>query len=173
MRMIKMRIKRTNENGATHYTYPPQYVAEKINSGFGPIYEGGECASDSWARNADDEYILIGVADADADGFLQADGHKDASGFVYEAKEVTKEKSIEDCDKWIKVTEKINDQNKVTSILVKVARGEVLTQADKDALEPTKKDVPGIVNTDSMRELLDKNTITPGINAIKATSEII
>ena len=166
-----MRIKRTNENGATHYTYPPQYIAEKINSGFGPIYEGGECASDSWERNADDEYILIGVADTDADQFLKADGYTDGSGFVYEAKEVTKEKAIEDCDKWVKVREKMNDQTKVISILAKIAREETLTQVDKDALNPTVKNVSGIVNTESLRELLDKNTINPGEKAIKATSE--
>ena len=75
---VRIRILRylSKKEGATHYDYPtPHYDAGKV--AFGPIYEGGlkeVVESDILPRNANDEFILIGVADADASEFLKADG---------------------------------------------------------------------------------------------------
>lgn len=171
MRLIKVKVKREKIlGGGTHYVYPPQWNAERLNSGFGPLYESGEKYNDVVSRGDDHEYVLIGVQDADADSFLQADGYKDGSGFSFEAKEITKAKAIEDCDSWIVPREKMTDQSKVLSILARVARGEELTQAEKDSIDPSKPEV-GITMTKNLTQMLDELTINPSETATRATTE--
>ena len=77
MKLIKLKIYRTKKEGATHYEQPPNYKAESVK--FGPVYEGGlteVVQSDVLPRNADDEFILIGVADADFSQFMRDDGYE-------------------------------------------------------------------------------------------------
>lgn len=169
MKLIKVKIKRERiQGGGTHYVYPPQWNAEKLNSGF-LLYESGELYNDVVDRGDNDEYVLIGVKDEDANGFLQIDGHE-KDEFIFEAKEITKAKAIEDCDNWIVPRERMTDQAKVLSILAKVARGEELTQEEKDAIDPSKPNI-GISMTENLTQMLDKLTINPSENAIKATTE--
>jgi len=158
MKLIKMRINRTRQAGATHYEYPtPHYDPYKVK--YGPIYEGGlkeVVESDVLSRNADDEFIIVGVADGDAAQFLVADGYV-RNGFTYTAEEIDRAKTLEHGNKWTgPQTEKITDQDKVLKILVKVAKKEVLTKEDEDAIDPDNKDVSGIVKTKSFEEGLDE-----------------
>lgn len=156
MKLLKMKINRRAVDGATRYTYPtPYYDAKKVK--FGPIYEGSCCAADAQAREADDEFILLGVDDEDAPGFLQANGYK-KDGFTYEVTEVDKTTALASCDKWVEQSEKITDQSKVLSVLAKVAREESLTQEEKDSIDPAKPDL-GISKTKSLTDMLDENEI--------------
>ena len=81
MKLLKIRIRRSNEAGCTHYEYPSFYDATKVV--FGPVYESGvdETAKEAQDRDADDEFIIIGVKDEDVVQFLQSNnetkfGHK-------------------------------------------------------------------------------------------------
>jgi len=155
MKLIKMKINRVGKDGATHYTYPPQYDPQKVR--FGPIYEGGlydVVYSDILPRNADDEFILIGVDDADFVEFMKANGHVQ-NGFTFAAEEVNRTKSLEMGNKWTKRVEKIVDEAKVIMILAKVARKETLTQEEKNAIDPESIE-SGINKSASFQESLDK-----------------
>ena len=157
MKLIKLKIKRDQTSEKTSYTYPtPYYDARKVK--YGPIYEGGlneVVESDIKPRGNKDEFIIIGVADVDFDGFMQADGYE-RSGFTYSAIEVDKIKTVEKGNKWTgPQIEKITDQAAVTKILVKVAKKEKLTVEDEkviDSNDPT----PGIVKSKSFEEDLDE-----------------
>jgi len=157
MKLIKLKIKRTQTSGKTSYEYPtPYYVATKVK--YGPIYEGGLneiVESDIKPRGNKDEYILIGVADEDFDSFMQADGYE-KNGFIFEAKEIDKVKTLEHGNKWTgPQTEKITDQAAVMKILVKIAKKEKLTVDENKAIDPDDP-TPGIVKTKSFEEGLDE-----------------
>lgn len=152
MKTLKMRIKREAQDGRTHYEYPvPYYDAHKVV--FGPIYEGSidTYAAEAQGRNAKDEFIIVGVADADAPQFLDANGKDDGTGFIWSCVEVNDAEAEADGGKWMPQGEKIVDQNKVMSILAKIGRGEELTKQEKDALDPD-KDEPGINKTKSFKD---------------------
>lgn len=156
MKLLKMRICRTNKDGATHYDYPtPYYKAELVR--FGPIYEGGlkeVVESDVLPRNAGDEFILVGVDNIDVSEFLKAEGFvKD--GFTYGVVEVDRTESLSLGNKWTKQVEKILDQNKVLAICAKVAIGGNITKKEKDALDPDNSEI-GINKTAPFEESLDK-----------------
>jgi len=142
MILLKMRIKRSSTGGSTHYDYPvPFYDAYKVI--FGPYYESGleEVAKEVRDRADDDEFIIIGVDEDDAPNFLKANGHKDGEGFEFSCVELSQAEMEELGSKWTKQQEKITDNEKVTRILAKSARGVALTQEEKDALDPEKSEV--------------------------------
>ena len=156
MKLLKMRIRRNKKEGRTHYDYPtPYYDAMKVI--FGPIYEGGLneiVQSDIVPRNANDEFILIGINNNDFNEFMKADGFE-KDGFKYEVKEVNRIKTLKMGNKWTKQVEKITDQNKVLGVLAKVARKEKLTEEEENAIDPEKEEV-GINKTASFEKSLDK-----------------
>lgn len=156
MKLIKMRIRRDNTGGNTHYEYPvPYYDAYKIV--FGPIYESGlsENCPDILTRDEDDEFIVIGVKDEDLTQFLGCNNVVDAgSGHVWTAVELTPAEAIVLGNIWTKQIEKITDQDVVTKILAKIGRSEELTQQEKDALNPDNAE-PGINKTKSFEEDLN------------------
>jgi len=157
-----MTINRTKGiNGGTHYEYPtPHYDAYKVV--FGPVYEGGmeKGAKIARSRKSDDEFIVVGVKDVDATQFLLADGYV-RDGVTYAAVEIDQTEAEDFGEEYTEVSEKVNDQIAVNTILAKIGKGEELTQNDKDALNPNKTEVPGIVNSkafvDSLQEALDNN----------------
>lgn len=154
MRLLKMRIRRTKAGGATRYTYPtPYYDAFKVV--FGPVYEGGieESAQGARDRGLDDEYIILGVEDGNAAQFLESNGKKHESGFVWACEEITCDEMEALGGQWIKQADKITDQEKVIAILAKVARKEVLAVEDERALDPTDPTL-GINRTKSFAEIL-------------------
>lgn len=132
-----MKIKRTEENGTTHYDYPSSYKAELVK--FGPIYESAlpENLASVNSRGNKDEFILFGVEDKDAQAFLSSQGVSEKD-FCFEAQEITEETARQLGNSWTRQTEKITDEQKVIQILAKVARNEELSQTEKDALDPTK-----------------------------------
>jgi hypothetical protein len=153
MKLLKMRIRRTNEEGHTHYEYPQSYDAHKV--AFGPIYESGlpEIAKEAQDRDADDEFIIIGVKEADLAQFLKSNTEV-KSGHTFTTVELTKEEAVALGGRWTKQTEKMDDKI-ILPIVAKVARGEKLSQKEKDALDPNHKE-PGITKTKSFAEDLDE-----------------
>jgi len=160
MKLIKMKVNRTaNPQGGTHYEYPtPHYDAYKV--AFGPIYEGGlpEGADIARGRDADDEFIVVGVKDVDAAQFLKAEGYvKD--GVTYGASLISRPEAEALGLAWTKQTDKVTDQTRVNELLVKVGKGEELTQDEKDALNPEKSEVLGMGKSKSFKASLDESFV--------------
>lgn len=131
-KIVKIKVKREVEGGTTHYVYPPEYDAKKIQV---LCYESVGDVDTVVARDSIDsknsyEYLIGVVSDKD---FVQFSKSKDVEEVDYATACVHGRK-------WRPQVEKILDNNKVLSILSKAARGEVLTQADKDVLDPNKPD---------------------------------
>jgi hypothetical protein len=147
MKIIKMKIQRLDIGGGTRYVYPkPYYEPKKVI--FGPVYEAG-----AKERGMNYEYIIFGVRDADVSGFLAANSQV-SGGFTFEVQEIDRNTAIADADPWAPQTERIIDQTKILAICAKAVRGEVLTQQEKDALDPNKTEI-GINKTPSFTERLD------------------
>jgi hypothetical protein len=161
MVLLKMRIRRTGGNGCTHYDYPKQYDAHKIV--FGPIYESGleEVAQKVRDRNAGDEFIIIGIDEADKSQFMQSNLTPDADGFIHTCVELTEEETAAIGGTWTKQQEKITDRDKVLRITAKSARGEALTEEEKNALDPDHAE-SGIVKTKhfsvELREVIEAHS---------------
>lgn len=148
MRLLKIKIGRERVNNATKYTYPqPHY--DMLSIIFGPIYEGGrtENCPEIWARatkDKGDEFILVGVTD----NLQLVEALKNPN-----IKEALRTDFIIEGHKWMGQEEKITDQRKVTLILAKIGRGEVLTITDKNALDPNHPEI-GINKTKTFEERL-------------------
>lgn len=147
MRLIKMKIARNYTLERTRYSYPKEYDAFKVK--YGPFYETG-----AKERGQDYQYILFGVADTDAPAFLKAHGVVQGN-FTFEAVEQTRDQALALGNAWTEQTEQITDQAKVLSITAKAARGKVLTQAERDALDPDNP-APGVNKTAPFSVGLDK-----------------
>ena len=145
-----MRIQRLAENGGTSYKYPPQYDATKVK--FGPIYESGLSAKEMEVRerDEDDEFILLGVDDADFAGFMGANG-VEQNGHTFTCEEQTKVQAVALGSTWTAVVEKVTNQNAVNLVLAKIGRGETLTDADRAVLNPDDS-TPGINKTKTFEE---------------------
>lgn len=157
MKLLKMKIKRTDIDGGTHYDYPtPYYDANKVI--FGPIYEGGieDNLETIKNRKSNDEFIIIGVEDSNMNNFLSANGYKDNSGFEFSCVEITQTVAEQDGIRWTRQIEKITDMNRVVTILAKIGRGETLTQKEKDALNPDNSEI-GINKTKSFAQHLQES----------------
>lgn len=154
MKFLRMRIRRQDLEGRTHYTYPSCYEANKII--IGPIYEGGLEWQEKKIRDRkkEDEYILVGIDDSNLSQFLKAQKLLE-DNFYYGVEEVDLNDAKTIGDNWTEQTEKITDEKKVLMICAKAIRGEALSQAEKDAIDP-EKDTPGIIRTKKFSEILDE-----------------
>ena len=124
---LMIRAKRSKiSGGGTHYEYPPEYDSQKIQV---LCYESvGENDKVTLRdKGTKPHEFLIGVvSDEDAPGFLKSP----------DINVIGQASAIEKGRRWRPQVEKILDQNKVLMVLAKVARGEVLTKGDKDAINP-------------------------------------
>lgn len=150
MRLLKIKVKRVRESGATHYTYPqPHY--DMLNIVFGPIYEGGmdKNLPSIWARasqDSGDEYIIVGVKNINVEKALIND----------DIQEITKQECLDYGSLWTGGSVPvITNMDKVVQILAKVARNESLTIEEKNSIDP-KSSEPGINNTPTFEEDLNK-----------------
>ena len=141
MKILKVKIKREQTGGGTHYVYPSEYDAEKITV---LRYESTEKEADVIARGNTDEYLIGCVSDVDASQFL-------ASGDIVE---LTKIDAIILGDTWVTKMETITNRDRVIQVLAKYTRGEKLTQQDKDILDPNHSET-GIGKTRSFTEMLN------------------
>ena len=147
-KLLKVKIKRSQENGKTSYTYPKEFEATKFQV---LVYETqleGKL-SHVVGRGNKDEYVLGFVDEQFVSDFLKNPDIKiidrsEARNFLAE----DYEKSIE----------KVNDQNKVLTILAKSVRGESLSSLELAALDPNNPE-KGIIRTKTFKEVLDENDI--------------
>jgi len=141
-KILKVKIKREPIlGGGTHYVYPPEYNAKKIQV---LCYESmGE--EDKVKARGDYEYCIGVVKDEDAPAFLKSN----------DIVEINETKAKIDGKKWRPQTERIIDEKEVLRICAKAVSGESLTQKEKDALNPDKAEI-GVNKSKSFSDLLDE-----------------
>lgn len=144
-KILKVKIKRDQDSFSTRYTYPVSYNPQKIQV---LAYETQISDKEAGvkARGNKDEYMLGFVDEADVPSFL-------VSPDIVEVNRAEAETFLgADLDKTIL---KIIDSNSVIAVLSKHARGEALSQEDKDVIDPKK---PGakIMESRSFRKVLDE-----------------
>lgn len=125
MKILKVKARREQTSRGTHYTYPPEYDARKIQV---LCYESSlpENYDKVVVRGNKDEFLIGVVDDVDASVFLTSP----------DIKEITKTEAMSLGEQWTKQAQKVTDEKKVLLIVAKAARGEQLTQEDKKALDP-------------------------------------
>ncbi len=144
-KILKVKIKRTVGGGKTHYDYPPEYDVSKISV---LRYESQDPdgMSDVKGRGDKDEYCIGVVNEADVPAFL----------ISKDIEEITSDVAKALGPKWYTQVDKISDPNKILAIVAKQARGEVLTQEEKDALDPDNPE-SGINKTPTWDEIIDES----------------
>jgi hypothetical protein len=146
MILFKIKIKRERQGTSTHYEYPASYDASKVV--FGPVYE-----PNVRGQGRPDQLCLVGVREQDAAAF--GTGHGQTHGdHVFEVTEVSYDEALGFGNAWIKVYDRVVDQNKVTMILAKQARGVTLSAEELSALDPASSET-GINRSKSFKEMLD------------------
>ena len=146
--ILLVKAKRSrNSGGGTHYTYPPEYDAQKIQV---LCYESsGENSIVSARDNSAQPYeFLIGVvSDEDSIQFLKS----------HDIREIHQVEANEKGRRWRPQVERVIDQGKVMMILAKHARGEELTQEELDVIDPEKSNL-GINKSQLFDDLLLEHT---------------
>lgn len=154
--------------GHPHYVYPPQWDAQKLNRGFGPIYESGietEAEKSRQRRFSENsqgigyEEVLIGVQDEDASGFLAANGtsvNVDGVAVPIVAEVIDRNAAVREFKvRFGEPIEKITDRKVVDAITIKRAKGETLTPEEEKAIDPNDP-TPGINRTKTFEESIDE-----------------
>lgn len=139
-KILKIKVGTTTENGLTHYIYPKEYNAEKID------ITAYKFASNTTTQGSSDEYCIGVVADSAATEFLKS---KDIT-------EITKAAALNDGRTWRPQYERISDEKKVISICKKILNGETLSVAEKDAID-VEKSTAGITKTAKYDTILDRS----------------
>jgi len=142
-KILKVKIKRDQTPAGTHYTYPLEYDAKKIQV---LCYESTGELEVVQNRGNKNEYCIGVVKDEHASQFLKS---KDII-------EITQKNANVLGRKWRPQREKIIDQEKVMMILAKIGQGKGLTQIEKDALNPDKAEA-GINKSVLFDDLLNEH----------------
>lgn len=125
MKVLKVHIQRDRNEARTHYTYPPEYDAQKIQvlayesslqKNFLKVVERGDI----------DEYLIGVVKDEDAPKFLKSS----------HIEEIDTDTTLELGEDWTETVERITDPIKVMTALKKMKAGESLTPEEDDAINP-------------------------------------
>lgn len=143
-KILKVKIKRDQTPERTHYTYPPEYDARKIQV---MVYESilPENLQIVKDRGNKDEYLLGVVKDEDAAQFLAS---KDIAEINYNI-------ALNQGNQWTKQVLKMTDPEKIALICQKVANDEALTTEEKNALDSDNPE-PGVMKSKSFQEALDE-----------------
>lgn len=144
MKILKVKIIRTQGGGKTSYTYPPEYDSKKFTV---IIYETQITGKMDKvvSRGNDHEFVIGVVQDADAPAFL-------ANSDIVELTRAEAETFIDvDIDK---AESSVIDVNKVVTITAKAVSGKTLTKKEKDAIDPTSSEI-GINQGRTLRKALD------------------
>ena len=146
MKLLKVKIKRTQANGATHYEYPPEYNPKKFQVLCYETQLTGKY-DEVVGRGNTDEYVIGMVADGEETVFLY-------SPDIVEIKK-------NECDAFLgvdldKKVQKITDQDAVIKVLAKSAKKEELTPEDFKVLDP-KDQTAGITESKSYNDVLKEN----------------
>jgi len=151
-KILKIKIKRTQTAGGTHYDYPPEYDSQKIQV---LTYETSNPDNIQAVvdRGNKDEYLIGIVKDADAPQFL-------ASADV---EEIDYNTALNLGNRWTKRVLKITDLEGVARICQKIADkanvnkkvSAVLIAGELDVLDADNPE-PGIMKSKSFQERLDR-----------------
>ena len=147
-KLLKVKIKRAQDAGGTHYEYPKEYDPRKFQV---LCYETQLTDRLNVVKNRgnNNEYVLGFVEEEFIGGFLKNPDIElltRVEGEVFIGADLHKSE------------EKIVNQNKVLLALAKSARGQRLTKKEEDMLDPENKE-PGINKTKTLHEVLDENDI--------------
>ena len=146
MKLLKVKIKRTQNAGSTHYEYPPEYNPKKFQVlCYETQLEGKYDAV--VGRGNTDEYVIGFVPDGEETVFLYSPDITEINKSEVDAFLGA------DLDKKV---QKITDQDAVLSVLAKSAKKEVLTEADLKVLDP-KDATAGITESKSYNDVLKEN----------------
>jgi len=151
-KILKIKIKRTQTAGGTHYDYPPEYDSQKIQV---LTYETSNPDNIQAVvdRGNKDEYLIGIVKDADAPQFLAS----------VDVEEIDYDAALNLGNRWTKRALKIMDPEKVALICQKIAdkanvnreMSAVLTVDELGALDADNPE-PGIMKSKSFQERLDR-----------------
>lgn len=121
MKIIKAKIYYTKDKKGTHYSggYPKTWEAEKI-----PFILYGDTDVDTNGKNI--QWVFTIVPEDIYDKMIQDE----------QCQFCSKEESLAMGDKYYSTREKITDNEKILKILAKTAREEILTEDEKNALNP-------------------------------------
>lgn len=144
MKVLKVHIKRDRNDARTHYEYPPEYDAQKIQV---MCYESSlpENFDKVVERGDTDEYCIGVVKDEDAPQFLASP----------DIEEIDTDMALELGESWTRPVERITDQKTVTQVMAKMRAGVRLTQAEENAVDPDNP-APGVVRSRSFRQALSE-----------------
>jgi len=142
-KILLVKIKRDQTPARTHYTYPPEYDAQKIQV---MVYESilPENLQVVKDRGNKDEYLLGVVKDEDAAQFLAS---KDIAEIDYNT-------ALNRGNQWTKQVLKVTAPEKIALIGQKTANNEALTVEEKNALNADNPE-PGIIKSKSFQDGLD------------------
>lgn len=143
MKILKIKIQRDQTSEKTHYTYPDEYDASKIQI---ICYETTNIDNITAVKNRgnDYEYCVGVVKDEDVGIFLESS----------DIEEIDYDTSILTCDSWVKKHKIIKDPKKVASITVKMLNNETITEEEKKIIDPNNETI-GINLTKSFKQKLD------------------
>lgn len=122
-KILKVKIKREQSETGTHYVYPLEYDAQKIQV---IAYESIGQEDKIKERGNKDEYCIGVVKDEDAANFLKSN----------DIEELDEPKAIELGSKFKPQITKIHEPNRVLEILSKQARGGELNRKEINELDP-------------------------------------
>jgi hypothetical protein len=142
MKVLKVHIKRDRNEARTHYDYPPEYDAQKIQV---MVYESSlpENFEKVVGRGDTDEYLIGVVKDEDAPQFLASP----------DIEEIDTDTALELGESWTRPIERITDPKVVTQVTAKMRAGIKLTQAEENAVDPDNP-APGVVKSRTFRQSL-------------------
>lgn len=130
-KILKVKITQSKiEGGGTHISYPPEYdsrLIQQLNCG----------------RDNDIPYCIGVVRTSNASGFLASD----------DIEEISYNDAVALGEQWRPQITKIVDYQRIVDILAKVSANQLLTQEEKDAIDPENEEV-GLSRSQSFSELL-------------------
>lgn len=140
-KILQITVKREQLPGLTQYTYPPEYDAKKIQV---LCYEDRD---ETLLRNNGDQFCIGVVSDADAPQFWVSS----------DITEIGRTDAIVKGRRWRPQINKITNDDEVIRVIIKKMKGIVLTQKEKDALDPDSSE-KGINKSRLFDDLLDGTT---------------
>lgn len=145
MKILKVRIKRVQDDVGTHYSYPKEYDPKKIKV---LCYETTNMDNyeDVVNRGNDHEYCIGLVKDIDVDKFLE-------SKYI---EELEYNDALSIGNNWVKEKIKIVDEKKVLSVLDKVVNKKKLNSTEMNSINPKKK-TKGVNIVNSFKTILDNH----------------
>lgn len=147
MKILKVRIKRVQDENGTHYIYPIEYDSKKIGV---LCYETTNMDNYEEVVNRGNDYeFMIGVVkDEYMNDFLKSE-------YI---EELSYDEALLTGNSWVKREDRIIDNKKIISILNKINSDIPLSKKEKDAIDPNSKEI-GLNKNKSFKDILDESLV--------------